>query len=133
MKDSLRMYNSLVERCFLDCVNDFTTRSLSSKEVRPSVSLSLSLSISVCVQGWAGCGGPVVCAWSVCALLTAPLLRVCVHARCCGPHRHHQEPCVNKCCDKFLKLSSRVGQRFAEQNVLLSQQQQQQQQPSGTP
>ena len=34
MKDSLRMYNSLVERCFMDCINDFTTRSLSSKEVR---------------------------------------------------------------------------------------------------
>jgi len=31
------MYNSLVERCFMDCINDFTTRSLSSKEVRGPV------------------------------------------------------------------------------------------------
>ena len=36
--------------------------------------------------------------------------------------RPTQEPCVNRCFDKFLKLSARVGQRFAEQNVLLQQQ-----------
>lgn len=32
MKDFLRLYSSLVERCFADCVNDFTSQSLTSKE-----------------------------------------------------------------------------------------------------
>lgn len=32
MKDFMRLYSSLVERCFADCVNDFTSQSLSSKE-----------------------------------------------------------------------------------------------------
>jgi len=31
-KDTARMYNSLVERCFHGCVKDFTTRSLTDKE-----------------------------------------------------------------------------------------------------
>ena len=32
MKDFMRMYSTLVERCFNDCVNDFTSQSLTSKE-----------------------------------------------------------------------------------------------------
>ncbi|CAH7686123.1 Tim10/DDP family zinc finger protein [Phakopsora pachyrhizi] len=32
MKDFLKLYSSLVERCFSSCCNDFTSRSLSSKE-----------------------------------------------------------------------------------------------------
>lgn len=32
MKDFMRLYSSLVERCFADCVNDFTSQTLSSKE-----------------------------------------------------------------------------------------------------
>lgn len=31
-KDSIRMFNSLVERCFHSCVNDFSSVSLSNKE-----------------------------------------------------------------------------------------------------
>ncbi|KAK4270326.1 hypothetical protein QN277_023373 [Acacia crassicarpa] len=31
-RDSLRMYNSLVERCFVDCVDKFYRRSLTKKE-----------------------------------------------------------------------------------------------------
>ncbi|KAI9112265.1 hypothetical protein K1719_016788 [Acacia pycnantha] len=31
-RDSLRMYNSLVERCFVDCVDTFYRRSLTKKE-----------------------------------------------------------------------------------------------------
>ena len=34
MKDSLRMYNGLVQRCFNDCISDFTGKTLGSKEVR---------------------------------------------------------------------------------------------------
>lgn len=64
MKDFMRLYSSLVERCFADCVNDFTSATLSSKE----------------------------------------------------------ETCVNKCAEKFMKHSERVGQRFQEQNAKLMQQ-----------
>ncbi|CCH42526.1 Mitochondrial import inner membrane translocase subunit TIM9 [Wickerhamomyces ciferrii] len=64
MKDFMRLYSNLVERCFNDCVNDFTSASLTSKE----------------------------------------------------------NTCVLKCSEKFLKHSERVGQRFQEQNALLTQQ-----------
>ncbi len=32
MKDFMRLYSNLVQRCFADCVNDFTSKSLTSKE-----------------------------------------------------------------------------------------------------
>ncbi|KAI9591863.1 putative TIM9-translocase of the mitochondrial inner membrane [Syncephalis fuscata] len=32
MKDFVRMYSKLVERCFVDCVDDFTSKAISSKE-----------------------------------------------------------------------------------------------------
>lgn len=32
MKDFMRLYSSLVERCFTDCVNDFTSAKLTSRE-----------------------------------------------------------------------------------------------------
>ncbi|KAI9678051.1 MAG: protein transporter tim9 [Caeruleum heppii] len=32
MKEFMTMYGKLVQRCFDDCVNDFTTKSLHSKE-----------------------------------------------------------------------------------------------------
>ncbi|KAI9014963.1 Tim10/DDP family zinc finger protein [Gaertneriomyces semiglobifer] len=67
MKDFLRLYHGLVDRCFKDCVNDFTSKVLSSKE----------------------------------------------------------DTCINRCFEKFIKHSERVGQRFAEQNALLQQQQMQ--------
>ena len=35
MQDFLKMYSNLVERCFTACCNDFTSKALSSKEVRP--------------------------------------------------------------------------------------------------
>lgn len=34
MKDFMRLYTGLVERCFESCCNDFTSKALSSKEVR---------------------------------------------------------------------------------------------------
>ncbi len=36
MKDFLKLYTGLVERCFESCCNDFTSKALSSKEVRTS-------------------------------------------------------------------------------------------------
>ncbi|RUS27099.1 mitochondrial import inner membrane translocase subunit TIM9 [Jimgerdemannia flammicorona] len=32
MKDIMKMYQNLVERCFNDCVNDFTSKTITSKE-----------------------------------------------------------------------------------------------------
>ncbi|OJJ78951.1 protein transporter TIM9 [Aspergillus glaucus CBS 516.65] len=32
LKEFMGMYSKLVQRCFDDCVNDFTTRSLASRE-----------------------------------------------------------------------------------------------------
>lgn len=32
MKDFMRLYSDLVDRCFSDCVNDFTSDKLTSKE-----------------------------------------------------------------------------------------------------
>mmetsp|Transcript_7552 Transcript_7552/g.19218 ORF Transcript_7552/g.19218 Transcript_7552/m.19218 type:complete len:99 (+) Transcript_7552:253-549(+) len=57
-RDSLRMYNSLVEKCFDTCVQSFRRKTLEKDE----------------------------------------------------------EKCISKCCEKFLKHSSRVSIRFAELN-----------------
>ena len=35
MKDFLRLYSSLVNRCFNTCINDFTSKVTSKKEVCP--------------------------------------------------------------------------------------------------
>ncbi|KAF5099210.1 hypothetical protein DV451_003080 [Geotrichum candidum] len=32
MKDFMRLYSSLVEKCFSDCVNDFTSNTLTTRE-----------------------------------------------------------------------------------------------------
>lgn len=37
MKDFMALYQNLVERCFSNCCNDFTSKALSSKEVRPAL------------------------------------------------------------------------------------------------
>lgn len=34
MKDFLRLYSNLVQRCFDDCANDFTTKAITGKEVK---------------------------------------------------------------------------------------------------
>ncbi|EWC46606.1 mitochondrial import inner membrane translocase subunit tim9 [Drechslerella stenobrocha 248] len=57
MKEFMTMYSNLVQRCFDDCINDFTSKTITNKE----------------------------------------------------------EGCINKCVDKWLKGSERMGQRFAEQ------------------
>ncbi|SSD58391.1 Mitochondrial import inner membrane translocase subunit TIM9 [Saccharomycodes ludwigii] len=63
MQDFMNLYSSLVQRCFTDCVNDFTSSKLTSKE----------------------------------------------------------QTCIQKCSEKFLKHSERVGQRFQEQNAAMAQ------------
>ncbi|VEU21533.1 DEKNAAC102628 [Brettanomyces naardenensis] len=64
LNDFMRLYTSLVDRCFNDCVNNFTSDKLTDRE----------------------------------------------------------ETCLNKCAEKFLKHSERVGQRFQEQNQQLMNQ-----------
>ncbi|KAI3661799.1 hypothetical protein MP638_003807 [Amoeboaphelidium occidentale] len=66
-KDAVQTYMNLVEKCFGDCIDDFTSRAMSSKETT----------------------------------------------------------CIDKCADKFLKFSSRLGLRFNEEMQKLQQQQQQ--------
>lgn len=75
VRDSLRMYNQLVERCFKDCVETFRRKDLDSTE----------------------------------------------------------EKCVTRCCEKFMKHSTRVGARFGELSAAAEQQMTQlmQQQGSG--
>ncbi|KAN0077908.1 Tim10/DDP family zinc finger [Elaphomyces granulatus] len=63
MKEFMSMYSRLVQRCFDDCVNDFTTKSLVPRE----------------------------------------------------------EGCVLRCVDKYLKSSTRLGERFQEQNATMMQ------------
>lgn len=47
MQDFLKLYSGLVERCFNSCVNDFTSKSLGTKEVSSSdILLCLTKSIS---------------------------------------------------------------------------------------
>jgi import inner membrane translocase subunit TIM9 len=67
MKDSLEMYNRLVEKCFGECVHSFRSKSLDKKET----------------------------------------------------------DCVKHCSEKYIKLTQRVGLRFAEQQALAQQKQQQ--------
>jgi import inner membrane translocase subunit TIM9 len=43
MKDFMALYQNLVERCFTSCCNDFTSKALSSKEVRPFSSFAHAL------------------------------------------------------------------------------------------
>mmetsp|Transcript_14492 Transcript_14492/g.43814 ORF Transcript_14492/g.43814 Transcript_14492/m.43814 type:complete len:100 (-) Transcript_14492:2048-2347(-) len=64
VRDSLKMYNGLVERCFRECVDSFRRKDLESSE----------------------------------------------------------EKCVTRCCEKFMKHSSRVGVRFAELSQAAEQQ-----------
>ena len=66
-RDSLRMYNNLVEKCFSSCVQSFRRKTLEKDEER----------------------------------------------------------CVSKCCEKFLKHSSRVSMRFGELNAQSMEQMQQ--------
>lgn len=84
----MRMYSSLVERCFNSCCNDFTSKTLSSKEVSTGCTSSASRNA-----------------------------RTGLISSCRTFSRILQEQCVMNCTDKFLKHSERVGARFAEQNA----------------
>lgn len=62
MRDSIKMYNNLVEVCFAECIRGFRSKSMDTKE----------------------------------------------------------ETCVSNCADKYIKLTKRVGHRFAEHQATQS-------------
>jgi len=94
------MYNSLVERCFRDCVDTFRRKDLEPAEEKVRVS-------HCCRRG-----------------SEEPQKGQPAHAL--TTHTHHAHSfvrthththiiqCVQKCCEKYMKHSSRVGLRFAE-------------------
>ena len=47
MQDFMRMYSNLVERCFNSCCNDFTSKALSSKEVRVPLFHTITIPLPV--------------------------------------------------------------------------------------
>ncbi|KNC80300.1 hypothetical protein SARC_07335 [Sphaeroforma arctica JP610] len=63
MQDFLQLYSKLSIRCFSDCVNDFSTRTITDKE----------------------------------------------------------SACTTLCVEKFIKMSQRMSQRFAEQHMINQQ------------
>jgi mitochondrial import inner membrane translocase subunit TIM9 len=71
-KEFMKMFFRVTADCFDTCITDFSSKALSSREVRPSP------------------------AW-----LTL------------------QEGCVQKCTDKFMKSSERIGLRFSDENQKL--------------
>jgi Tim10/DDP family zinc finger len=100
---SLRMYNSLVEKCFRDCVDSFRRKDLESSEEKVRHLLFVS---------YATCSVPHACldysAHDYGSTGTLVLVQ-----------------CVQRCCEKFMKHSSRVGVRFAELSAQAEQQVQQ--------
>ena len=108
-RHSLKMYNGLVERCFMSCVDTFRRKTLEKNEEVVRVLHSMLLLRMSAVSG-------------------RRLLR---HK--CGPRGSRPAStesstpdstlivwpatqCVTKCCEKFLKHSARVSLRFAELN-----------------
>jgi len=87
------MYNSLVERCFRDCVETFRRKDLEPAEEKVRRKGEDRIRID-----------------GVWVLGASPSLQR-AHARTRTPS-HTQ--CVQKCCEKYMKHSSRVGVRFAE-------------------
>ena len=89
------MYNSLVERCFRDCVDSFRRKDLDNAEEkvrRTSKSL-------------------------LCALVFLFVFGRAAYVQLLGlitESSHVILQCVQACCEKFMKHSARVGIRFGE-------------------
>ena len=153
------MYNSLVERCFKDCVDSFRRKDLDATEEKVSSragngweGCSVGLLDVVALwtqaqrQGGAGGGecwgvlgravGGVRAAEFEAALFTSTLTHTCP-LRCPAPAppvRHCRPPCpqcVQSCCTKFMKHSARMGLRFGELSSEAESQMQQMMQQGG--
>lgn len=102
----MKLYSGLVERCFMSCAQDFTSKALTGKEVSgvPRVQPRSSRCIS---DNRAGENPVPPRIGSFGVLLKVSLLTSLLP----------QGTCVQNCTDKFLKHSERVGARFAEHNA----------------
>ena len=114
LKEFMSLYQGLVERCFSSCCNDFTSKALSSKEVRPFVLLFCDSSFAH--EGACAC----VCAQETCVnMCTNKFLK---HSERCVliavPLPARPPGCV--CADPTgvcVNVTHRVGMRFSEQNA----------------
>lgn len=122
MQDFLNLYNNLNVKCFEDCITDFTTRSVTPREVCSIVGLKFIPYGNVMVVVWRWtcfllypfCFDGMWClSWHVLMYYS----RSFAQSAC----QTLQGQCVTHCVDKFLKMSQRLSQRFAEQQNVLQQ------------
>ena len=112
------MYNSLVERCFKDCVDSFRRKDMEPAEEKvknffsPSVVFLFGFFFSK--SSFLSLSSRVV------AALTNENKKK-THTQK-TQKKHTQKQCVTKCCEKYMKHSARTGVRFAELSSQAEQQ-----------
>lgn len=89
--DFLQSYNKLSELCFVDCVNDFTSRTLKSSEVSVMSIDAKSMRVNCC--------------------------KSCFHRTGVV----FQDSCALNCMEKYLKMNQRISQRFQEFQLLANE------------
>lgn len=97
------MYNSLVERCFKDCVDSFRRKDMEPAEEKVKEDF---FSFAIFFSGF--------------SLSFLPF-----KAHVSTPKKTQTPPkkqCVTKCCEKYMKHSARTGVRFAELSSQAEQQ-----------
>jgi Tim10/DDP family zinc finger len=100
---SLRMYNSLVERCFKECVDSFRKKDLDNTEEKVGL---FSHNLNLCHHH----RQRPQPSHHLFFLLFSPFSAL---------------QCVSNCCEKFMKHSARVGMRFGELSAAAESQMQQ--------
>jgi Tim10/DDP family zinc finger len=98
------MYNSLVEKCFRDCVESFRRKDLESSEEKVPHQLAGYRNMPNRAHAH---------------------LQYNVHNSGSSRTMLMLVQCVQRCCEKFMKHSARVGIRFAELSAQAEQQVQQ--------
>ncbi len=126
------MYNSLVEKCFKDCVESFRRKDLESSEEKVGTCRSLfghvqkaslthhlpgTLCYHICMKAYRMHFACLLHYLWPCDTMER-LPRRCVGDTAVLPSLQ----CVQRCCEKFMKHSSRVGVRFAELSAQAEQQ-----------
>ncbi|XP_014255807.1 mitochondrial import inner membrane translocase subunit Tim9 isoform X1 [Cimex lectularius] len=92
-KEFLSSYNKLSEICFLDCVNDFTSRTIKPYEV--IIIFWLFGRFQSYYSGW----------------FNLPDM-FCVYKSTC------EDKCSTNCTEKYLKMNQRISQRFQEFQII---------------